>query len=113
MTTPGVERALEWQPGEGAVGHAYADGEIHAGTRRQAVDAWETAWDMNPQQMTATQAVNSVLAVPVFKPSDHDQQHPIGVLCVDSTAPGSLTVFQTEDVQAKVEAYAVELRVIL
>lgn len=108
-----LERDLTWKPGEGAVGHAFADGEIHAGTRRADETDWGTAWEMAPQQKAATRDVNSVLAVPVYKPSDHDQRAPVAVLCIDSDSPGDRTAFQTDAVQAKVEEYAAELAVVL
>lgn len=108
-----LERDLEWRPNQGAVGRAFADRETKAGTRRVEETDWSAAWDMAPQQKVATRDVNSVLAVPVYKPGDHEQRSPVGVLCIDSAAPGRQTRVRSDDVQGKVEEYAAELGVIL
>ncbi|MEZ3116904.1 hypothetical protein RYH80_13395 [Halobaculum sp. MBLA0147] len=107
------ETATEWcvdpSPANGSCGRAYVANEPRVAGR----DPSQTEWrhETTDRQDRATKVVNSVLSVPVRKPSS---EKPVAVLNLDAAVPLEETNFDEDTVQTTVqEEYADQIGTLL
>lgn len=104
------ETSLLWKRGEGVVGKAIESkaNEMWPNqdlSRHQGTDV-QTQWDLTDSQYTRTDQLTSLLCVPIYLPSDVDNEHPIGTLNIDSEAPFADTRLNQEEIAELVSYYA-------
>lgn len=75
---------LPWDIGQGCCG-----GVIHQNQQLVAVspgytDTWDAAWGTTDRQNRVTGHLNTIIGTPIYRPSDEEKRHPIGVFVIDS-----------------------------
>jgi putative methionine-R-sulfoxide reductase with GAF domain len=96
----GQEWALEFRPGVGCAGTAWAE---HSQVYFDLVKDHTTLKGMSDAQREATQHLHSILSTPIFRDADAGGssaiEHPIGILNIDSPLGVDTTRFDQENVR--------------
>jgi hypothetical protein len=109
-----MELRRRWRLGQGCVGKSYKNNEQRVAARRTNETTWGTEWEMNPEQVKATEEVNSVLCTPIYKPGDETKDEPIAILSLDSSDTVSEAGFKEEEIQDMVaREYANRIGILL
>lgn len=109
-----MELRRRWGLGQGCVGKAYENNEQRVAARRTNETTWGTEWEMNPEQVKATEEVNSVLCTPIYKPGDETKDEPVAILSLDSPDTVSEAGFEEDEIQDMVaREYANRIGILL
>lgn len=109
-----MELRRRWRLGQGCVGKAYENNEQRVAARRTDETTWGTEWEINPEQVKATEDVNSVLCTPIYKPGDEAKDNPVAILSLDSPDTVSKAGFEEDEIQDMVaREYATKIGILL
>lgn len=109
-----LELRRQWQLGQGCVGKAYENNEQRVATRSTDKQTWGSEWEMNPEQIKATEGVNSVFCTPIYKPGDEPKDDPVAILSLDSPDNVTQVGFEDAEIQDMVaQKYATKIGILL
>lgn len=81
------ELDLTFEMNEGVVGSTYDTGTESLAIGKSQTDGWDDGWRTTPKQDRLTDHLETIIGVPIYRPSDDQEDNPVAVLIIDSEDP--------------------------